>query len=46
MAAIEYSCPKCRNNLLCFTCRTSHDVRPSSPKKEEWNILKAKNIEI
>ena len=42
MTAIEFSCPKCGNNLLCFDCRLSHDMRPSSPKKEEWNILKAK----
>ena len=42
MAAIEFSCPKCGNNLLCFDCRLSHVIRPSSPKKEEWNILKAK----
>ena len=42
MAAIELSCPKCGNNLLCFTCRLSHSVGPSSPKKEEWNILEAK----
>ena len=42
MAAIEFSCPKCGNKLLCFTCRQSHNMRPSSPKKEEWNILEAK----
>ena len=42
MAAIEFSCPKCGNNLLCFACCQSHNVKPSSPKKEEWDILNAK----
>ena len=46
MAAIEFSCPKCGNNLLCFTCRLSHEVEPPSPKKEEWNILEAKRYRI
>ena len=42
MANIELRCPKCRNDLLCFSCRLSHNVRPSSPKKEEWDFSKAK----
>ena len=46
MAAIQFSCPKCGNNLLCFTCRLSHEVEPPSPKKEEWNILRAKRYRI
>ena len=46
MAAEELSCPKCGNNLLCFTCRLSHSVRPSKPKKEDWNILEAKRYRI
>ena len=46
MAAIQFSCPKCGNNLLCFTCRLSHEVEPPSPKKEEWNFLRAKRYII
>ena len=38
----ELRCPKCRNNLLCFIGQTSHDVRPRSPKKEDWDYFRAK----
>ena len=41
----ELRCPKCRNNLLCyssFTWSLTRNAIPSSPKKEDWDYSKAK----
>ena len=46
MANIELRCPKCRNNFLYFNCYLSHNVKPSNPKKEDWNFFKAKRYRI